>query len=224
MPGQIPRIRKRICYATKYPTEEVIDILNQKLEDPSSNLEGHWLDDELILNLPENNRQPWSPRMKFIISPKEEDEGFGFIKGFVEPQSFLWTLFIAFYTLIGILGILGSIYGFKKFRLEGDPDLLWFIPATLLFLTSFFLLSKLGQRMLDEQIDIMNTFIRDIRAETPHKRLVNANELTPLLGLDFLGKGGDLFSKLLLYISGFTQLNQVYSGKEHRYGKSLYLL
>lgn len=215
MPEHMPRIRKRINYTTKYPLVDAIDKLNEKLEDPSYGVEGQWISEKMILNLADTDRQFWSPRMKFIISPSEDDENFGMIRGFVEPQPFLWKLFLVFYIAIGLPGILGSIFAFKKFRLEGDPQLLWVIPATLLFLASSYWISNLGQQLMNEQIDTLDTFLRDIIEDIPRKTLVKASEITPLISLKFLGKTGDLISQLLLKLTGFTKLNQVYSRIAH---------
>ncbi|MEL7220607.1 MAG: hypothetical protein AAGJ93_04760 [Bacteroidota bacterium] len=72
---------------------------------------------------------------------------------------FVWTMFVFFYFLIGVIGFFLSSYGISKWILDDYSPLIWAF-SLLIILTAYFA-GKYGEQLGADQIEILKQFVRD---------------------------------------------------------------
>ncbi|NNE26673.1 MAG: hypothetical protein HKN09_07500 [Saprospiraceae bacterium] len=108
--------------------------------------------------LPLEEQHYWSPQLTINM---QEDEGGTFLRGMYGPKPTVWTLFVFFYSFIGIAMVFIAIFGSSYIALGKSGAILWLIPFLLLVFLSLYLVSFFGQRLGRDQIRILHDFVED---------------------------------------------------------------
>lgn len=152
-----PRFRKEIADAP----ETVINKIKSALDSDHAKCNGTIVDNHVILLIPQNQQHYWSPQLTLELEP---EKGGSLIRGLYGPKPGVWTMFVFFYSAIGFLTLMGSIFGLSQMMLSINPYGLWSVPIGGLLLMGLFITSKIGQGLGLEQMHQLKDFL-DISIE-----------------------------------------------------------
>ena len=103
-------------------------------------------------------RHFWSPYMSIAV---EESRGGSEVHGQIGPHPSLWVFF-AFGYITSLSGAcIGLVFGLSQWSLGIYPWGLWVLPATTIACLILYLISRFGQQLAENQMQIMENFLRD---------------------------------------------------------------
>jgi uncharacterized membrane protein (DUF485 family) len=114
--------------------------------------------DHVELNIPTDERHFWSPQLKLVFY--EEPEGRALVDGRFGPNPNLWTLFLAAYVFFLMIGFAGLMIGTSQWGLGQTPTGLSLLLVGGIGFVGVFVISRIGQRLADEQMDRLGRFVR----------------------------------------------------------------
>jgi hypothetical protein len=156
------RVRPRIKRFTNTPIDEVLDCFTDVLESNEFNLDGTLLKNHVIVKIPDEIHHYWSPELQLEVNDNHlQDDDYSdhrektMIRGFIGPKSTVWTMFMFFYTVFGVLTLFGVVLGSSQQMLDQDATGYWYAILGGIGLVIAFLASQIGQRMGHEQTKIL---------------------------------------------------------------------
>jgi len=162
------RVRPRIKQYTNHPVEKVIDCFHDTLDSNEFHLQGTLLKSHVLVRIPDEIHHYWSPELQLEVvenylkdEPYEERQEETIIRGFIGPKSTVWTLFIFFYIICGLLLLFGIILGSSQAMLDKVTDGYWYAILGGIGLISTFIASQIGQKMGEEQTKMFLTYIEE---------------------------------------------------------------
>lgn len=136
--------------------DEVIQRIKENLKTCKADCQGATAVNYAILTVPERERHFWSPHLTINV---EEREGGSLVRGLYTPAPNVWTMFIFFYTAVGLTTLGMAFYGLSLLSLGQPAKILWWVlPLVLLFL-SIYLVSYSGQKAGRSQMGKLHGFI-----------------------------------------------------------------
>lgn len=152
------RIRPRFKKQIALPKEEVMEKIHQFIEEHRELCNGKIVDNHVILKIPTKQQHYWSPQLTLEIE-KENDHTL--IRGLFGPKPGVWTMFVFFYSAIGFLTLMGLIFGLSQMMLKMNAYGLWSFPVGAVLLIGLFVMSKIGQRLGNEQMHQLNSILTE---------------------------------------------------------------
>jgi hypothetical protein len=138
-------------------TASVCDELKRALDAPDAPVGGVVTTDACDLWMPEADEHFWSPVLQLSVYPDE-----GRITGRFGPKPHVWTMFMAIYGVLGLLGTAGLMYGFSRFMLSGMTGGAWWMvafPAALALIGFVYGAAFIGQGLGSEQMYTLHRFV-----------------------------------------------------------------
>ncbi|MCF8248238.1 MAG: hypothetical protein K9J37_23595 [Saprospiraceae bacterium] len=149
-------IRPRFQVESTLLPDEVIQRIKDGLKTCKADCQGATAVKYAILTVPERDRHFWSPHLTINV---EERTGGSLVRGLYTPAPNVWTMFIFFYTVVGLTTLGMLLYGLSLFSLGQPAKILWWVlPMVLLFL-SIYLVSYSGQKAGRRQMGKLHGFI-----------------------------------------------------------------
>ncbi len=158
-----PRFRKEVADAP----ETVKGKIKSALDSDHAKCKGTIVDNHMILLIPQNQQHYWSPQLTLELESVNEGS---LIRGLYGPKPGVWTMFVFFYSAIGFLTLMGSIFGLSQMMLKLNPYGLWSVPIGGFLLIGLFITSKFGQRLGHDQMHQLKDFLDDA-LKTNHDNL-----------------------------------------------------
>lgn len=134
--------------------------LKEMIEDPPETLQGHIVDNHIILDITAEYQHYWSPQLNFRVEEDETDPQQSIVSGLIGPKPTVWTLFIFIYFIIGVGGLFASTVGVSKWLLGEYSIWLLTIPLTIALMLSARAVGKYGERLADDQMEWLKQFVR----------------------------------------------------------------
>jgi hypothetical protein len=160
------RVRPRIKRYTNNSVEEVIDCFDESLHSNDFELDGTLLKNHIIVKIPEDIIHYWSPELQLEINENfMKDDKFTdhrestMIRGFIGPKSTVWTMFMFLYIVFGLLTLFGTVLGSSQQMLDMPPEGYWYALLGGIGLVITLIASQVGQRMGQEQTEMLMHFI-----------------------------------------------------------------
>lgn len=150
------RIRPRFRKETSYSPQILKDRIKLALETNGEKCKGQIVDNHVILKIPLNQQHYWSPMLTLELEPTENGS---LIRGLFGPKPAVWTMFVFFYSAIGFLTMMGLIFGLSQMMLKMSAYGLWSVPVGGFLLIGLFIMSKVGQRLGQEQMHQLKDFL-----------------------------------------------------------------
>ena len=150
------RIRPRFREIVAYSSNEVKERIRNGLAENKDKCTGKIVDNHIILKIPSHQQHYWSPQLTLEIGSQD---GQTLIRGLYGPKPSVWTMFVFFYSGIGFLTMLGVIFGLAQMMLKMNPYGLWALPVGGGILIGLFLISKVGQRLSNDQMHQLKEFL-----------------------------------------------------------------
>ena len=138
-----------------------MDKIEALIKTSPDNIKGKIIDDHIILDIVGEDVHYWSPQLNFRVEHDEENMAHSVVSGLIGPRPAVWTLFIFIYFSVGIAGFFISSFGVSKMMLDGYSNLILALPIAFLFMLTAYGVSKYGETLAKDQIEILKQFVRD---------------------------------------------------------------
>ena len=109
----------------------------------------------------------FSLKVKDIIGPQltliieQEDTGSS-LRGLYGPRPAVWTMFIFFYAVIGLLLLFSIVIGGSEYMLHKSSWVFWIVPFLLFGFLSLWLVAKQGKKKGRSEIVVIHHFLMQI--------------------------------------------------------------
>lgn len=107
-------------------------------------------------------RHYWSPYMTMSMEADEDNPQLTHISCLYGPAPEVWTMFVFFYSFIGLAIVIISVIGFANRSLGESCEILWAIPILILIFISMYGVSYFGQKKGHDQVEGLYNFLNKI--------------------------------------------------------------
>jgi hypothetical protein len=149
-------VRPRFQVDVDYSLDEIVDRIKKGLDDKNTACEGWAKPGYAKLFMPAEEQHYWSPQL--TLNMEETEEG-THLRGLFGPRPAVWTMFVFFYTVIGVAILFIGIFGLSYWQLGKSANILWLVPVLVLLFLSLYLVAFFGQKLGHDQIEIMHRFL-----------------------------------------------------------------
>ncbi len=155
------RIRPRFKLFGNFSPEELIFRIKTCLDKEETDLYAESLfTNFVVIKLREKQQRFWSPQLSLSIDKHEDG---CLIRGLYSPRPTLWSMYIFFYTGIGVGILFSGLYGLAKISLNLTAPILWLVPILLGLALILYLAAQAGQKLSAQQMfDIHHFFEKAI--------------------------------------------------------------
>ena len=162
---QRPQMRPQFRCELATSGSRLLQVIQSRLEVPSSPVVGHVLRRHVELTVRNSCRQVWSPHLS--IDLLREDDAL-VLRGRYGPNPALWMLLVALYGVLVVGALASVVLGFSQWTLGWTPWGFWGFPGCVALGTGLWWISLLGQRVTVGQMEELATFLHECmrRAET----------------------------------------------------------
>ena len=155
---EVRRVRPRFRINTPYSAEEVLERIQIKLDKENAPCKGRLIAGHATLLIPHEDQHYWSPQLSLSV---EDDEGGSLLRGLYGPRPSVWTMFIFFYSLIGVAILFVAIFGFSYKSLDGNAGILWLLPVLVLIFLTLYVVAYFGKKLGHDQMVILHHFTEE---------------------------------------------------------------
>ncbi len=149
-------VRPRFKVTTADSIDTVVTKIKSALEIENVPCFGNVHASSTTLYIPLEDQHYWSPQLSLSF---EEEQGQTIIRGLYGPRPVVWTMFVFFYTIIGLAVLFISVIGYSYISLGKPGTILWFVPVLILIFLSLYLVAHFGQNLGKKQMVILHQFI-----------------------------------------------------------------
>ncbi len=159
-----PRVRPRVKKFSNQTVETLIQRFQQSFDDSSNQFNGTVIQHHVIVKIPAEEQHYWSPELHLSIEENDRDkaEGATLIRGNIGPKSTVWTMFMFFYVVVGVLGMFGGMVGLSQWTLDKNPWGFWFLLAALIIIMIVYISARIGRNMGQEQMHQLIQFLDEL--------------------------------------------------------------
>lgn len=159
-------LRPRYRFSTTKSPEEIREQVKQRLKDEDVNsygLQQRSASNHIILSFPQKHKHFWSPTLDVNFEPLPD--GRFKIRMLMGPEPSIWTMFMFFYTVGGLMAALGFVLGYSKYMLDQESWFFWLIPAGVVLVLILYLAGLSGKSRAEEQMRILKEFFEVVMGE-----------------------------------------------------------
>lgn len=149
------RVRPRFKIQVPYTPQQIVDKLKAGLEQEKASCMGRVYATSARLFLPYEDRHYWSPQLSLNF---EEEPNGTLIRGLYGPRATVWTMFVFFYSLIGLGILILGMIGLSYISLGKPGTILWWIPALAAVFLTLYLVAYFGQKLGRKQMITLHRF------------------------------------------------------------------
>jgi hypothetical protein len=159
-------IRPRFEYKLLNSPDEAIQNVRNYLETAKDPISYKIAQHHVIIDILETDAHYWSPQLSFRVEVDEFTSEI-FVRGLVGPRPAIWTLFNFIYFFLGTIGFFIFCYGAAKWHLsESYNHFLLALPLTLVFMLSALIVSKQGEALGKEQVNLLKgVLVKSLKLE-----------------------------------------------------------
>jgi len=157
------RVRPRFRFKLNVSQADAKEKILKALEGDRASWNGKIVDNHVIIKVPQDQQHYWSPQLSLELEQQEETT---LVRGLFGPKPGVWTMFVFFYSAFGFLTLMGLIFGLSQMMLKMEPYGLWSVPVGTILLVGLFIISKIGQRLGQEQMNKLNSLLLSVFSES----------------------------------------------------------
>lgn len=157
-------VRPRFKIETSFTSEQLLHRIKEALDKEDAPCTGQVHAEYATIYIPHKDQHYWSPQLTLSW---EETESGSIFRGLYGPRPVVWTMFIFFYSLIGIAILFIGVIALSYYSLGKSTTLLWFIPILAVVFLTLWLVAYLGQKLGHDQMVILHEFIEKVLNTTP---------------------------------------------------------
>lgn len=155
---QIAKIRLRFKIETDTPAKEIVSKIDDALKKVDVPCLGKINRNFITLQLPLEEQHYWSPTLTVTL---EEYEKVTTIRGLYGPRPTVWTMFVFFYSIIGLATLVIGTVGLSYKMLDKPTTILWWVPILAVIFLTLYLVAYFGQKLGHQQIEKLHTFFEN---------------------------------------------------------------
>jgi hypothetical protein len=152
------RVRPRFKITQSDNGNNIVEGIKNALNTPGAKCIGSASDRFISLQIPQDSQHYWSPQLSITMS---NEDGATIIRGVYGPRPAVWTMFIFFYTVIGLALLVVTVIGLSTMSLDKGTAIFWWIPALLLVFLTLYLVAYFGQKMGHDQMVELQAFFEE---------------------------------------------------------------
>ncbi|UTW65918.1 hypothetical protein KFE94_14845 [bacterium SCSIO 12643] len=157
-------LRPRFRYYVPTPPKELAEQFKAIFKDPERKFIGTALKYHVVVDFPEKDRHFWSPQLDLNLEKYEKGT---LIRGLIGPRPNVWTVFMFFNAIAGVLGIGGTIIGVGQWSMENPPLALWLLPISIIIFSVVYFAGKTGKKIAHpESVELHEFLIQNLRDYT----------------------------------------------------------
>lgn len=149
-------LRPRFKYHTQNTPQEIASTFKTSLKEANSIFTGSVLHYHIVIDFHTVYRKYWTPQMDLNLEDFKEGT---LIRGMIGPRPNVWTKFMFFYGIAGLMMVSGIIIGTGQVSMGKSPLAFWFIPIGVLIFGGFYLLGQMGKKIAHEESVALHTFL-----------------------------------------------------------------
>ncbi len=134
----------------------VFALLSRGLADPDIDLIGQVKAPSAFIRFPEERCTLLSPHLNLQLI---EEDGETILHGRFSPRPNVWTGFMALFFILGMLGLIGLVYGLAQLTLGGSPWAVWAAPVSIALIAFIYGAAFIGQGLSSEQMYELRSFV-----------------------------------------------------------------
>ncbi|MEE9439987.1 MAG: hypothetical protein V3V14_13350 [Saprospiraceae bacterium] len=151
-------IRPRFETKTKMTMDELYHSLKARLDMPDVPCSGRLRLGYIALFPNTEDKHYWSPHLSVTIEEVEGEDS-RLLRGLYGPSPHVWSMFIFFYAILGLLTMIVIIIGFANRSIGDSGIILWAVPFLIVLIGSIYLVSYFGQKKGHDQLEIIHGFL-----------------------------------------------------------------
>ena len=149
-------IRPRFRVESPYSMEELMSKLKNGIENPEASCIGKVIHGHATFSPPVKEQHYWSPQLGLSFEMTEKGT---LLRGLYGPRPEVWTMFVLFYSIIGLSGLVVLIIGMSQLSLGKTANVLWLVPVLGSVFLTLFLVANRGKKLGYEQIQLLHHFL-----------------------------------------------------------------
>lgn len=165
MDTTITQIRPRFKLDVPIHSDVLLKRIQAVLSHPSGRVQGHLIDNHVVLDIVGKDVHYWTPRLSFRVEPNEDNSNLSVVSGLIGPRPSVWTLFVFVYFGVGTAGLILTLYGGSKWMLGQSSLLIWALPVAILFMLTAYSAGKYGEQLSSGQMEELKEVVREIIKE-----------------------------------------------------------
>lgn len=154
----ITQVRPRFKIHSEVTAKEIIAKIETALKDDKASCTGKVHHNYITLHIPVADQHYWSPQLTLTL---EEEEGVTTIRGMYSPRPAVWTMFVFFYSIIGLAILVVGTLGLSYLMLDKPAFVLWWVPILSILFLSLYLVSFFGQKLGHDQMLTLHHFFEN---------------------------------------------------------------
>ncbi len=147
-------MRPKFVIRVALPAEEVLQRMDHFFAHGSRKIRGRVLGRHMYLTVPRERQRFWSPTLDVDVLP---DERGCELRGYFGPLPNVWTMFLAMYAVLILVGGAALLIACSQFILGQSPSALLALPLCILLAGLLYLASLSGQKISADQIREIRT-------------------------------------------------------------------
>lgn len=155
-------VRPRFLLVSNKSVDQICELFDNSLSDPNRRYNGKVRTGYVSIYPIKEDRHYWSPHLTISLEPSENDQNQTSISGLYGPSPEVWTMFVFFYSIIGLALVIITVIGFANLSIGESASVLWSIPILILAFVSMFVVSYFGQKKGHAQVEGMYEFMESI--------------------------------------------------------------
>jgi hypothetical protein len=156
------RLRPRFGLSVDLSPEQVMERFERAASAEASPCVVYVLDEQVEMTVRADRRHFWSPYLKVLVDPRERHSA---LRGKFGPNINVWTMFVAAYAVLFVVGSVGLFIATSQLQLGQPPSGLWLTGACLFVATLVWMAGKLGQRWAYDQMVLIHQFVHELFAD-----------------------------------------------------------
>ena len=152
----VRRVRPRFKVSCDESVENIVTKIRIALDAEHAPCYGNVHSSSTTLYIPLEDQHYWSPQLSLSF---EVVDGKTIIRGLYGPRPVVWTMFVFFYTIIGLAILFILVFGYSYVSLGKSGAILWLIPLLVILFLSLYLVAYFGQKLGKKQMVILHDFL-----------------------------------------------------------------
>ncbi|MDH5366151.1 MAG: hypothetical protein OEW67_04140 [Cyclobacteriaceae bacterium] len=155
---QITKIRLRFKLESKESATAIVSKIDNALKAENAPCTGRINHHFITFHIPVNDQHYWSPQLTLTFDELDEVTT---IRGLYAPRPTVWTMFVFFYSVIGMAILVVGTLGLSYKMLDKPADILWWTPVLAIVFMTLYLVAYFGQKMGHKQIETLHNFFEE---------------------------------------------------------------
>ena len=151
-------IRPRFRLTSNLSIEEIGNKIKEALGRSQAECIGQVIHGHATIKMPVKDQHYWSPQLNMTLEKTSEGTR---IRGLYGPRPEVWTMFVLFYTIIGLATLAVLVFGMSYMMLGQSFWVIWLVPVFLIIFLTLFLVANRGKSMGKDQIHVIHHFVEE---------------------------------------------------------------